>query len=71
MINPGDHVISNRYGPGRVTSKASVDGCVDVSYPDGPYDCIYNAFNGKRYLTIGHDIIRLEGSNDRKSTESP
>lgn len=68
---PGDRIISDRYGKGHVTSESSVPGCVDVYFSANSYDCIYNAHTGKRYLTIGHDTIRLEDlSNDGQSTQS-
>jgi len=59
-INPGDRVTSDRYGPGKVTSLASVPGCVDVSFECGMVDAIYSAYSGKRYLRIGSDRITAE-----------
>lgn len=64
---PGTKIISDRYGPGTVTSDASVPGCVDVSFSGTNYDCIYNRHTGKRYLMIGHDTIR-EDSDGRQNT---
>lgn len=59
-INPGDSVTSDRYGPGKVTSVASVPGCVDVSFECGEVDAIYSAYTGKRHLQIGSDRISAE-----------
>ena len=64
---PGDRVISDRYGPGKVTSDSTVPGCVDVYFSADNYDCIYNRFTGKRYLKIGHDTIR-EDTHDGQNT---
>lgn len=56
---PGDHVTSDRYGPGRVTALSARPGYVLVTFA-GAVDNQYHAITGARYAGCGTDRIKRE-----------
>lgn len=63
-FKPGDKVISDRYGLGRVTGlSAARAGVVLVTFADGQHECAYDDYTGNRLPRFGHDTI-TEVAND-------
>lgn len=55
---PGDMVVSDKYGPGKVTRcNVTNDAIVMVSYKSGPYNCAYDGRTGRRLPRFGSDTI--------------
>lgn len=58
---PSDKVVSDQYGPGKVTRCNVANECIVlVSYKSGPYNCAYDSRTGHRMPRFGSDTIRHE-----------
>jgi hypothetical protein len=62
-FNPGDRILSNRYGNGYITGPSARPGYVLASF-DGVYDNQYNAETGRRFGACGTDrIVKREANH--------